>query len=69
MKIFIQLSLLIFVGVLTPVFIGLLFLVTPIIWLVRKVDNYIGNDAVTVVGNESATANNSTVSDRVLWSS
>jgi hypothetical protein len=69
MKIIIQLSLLVFIGILTPVFIGLLFLATPIIWLWRKVVTYFGRDSVTGVDNALATENNSSVRDRILMSS
>ena len=69
MKILIQLMAFTLIGILTPVFIGLLFLVTPIIWLWRKVDTYIGSDMGTVIDNESAAVNNNSIRDRVLWSS
>jgi predicted RND superfamily exporter protein len=68
MKIIIQLSLLVFIGVLTPFFIGLLFLVTPVIWLWRKVAAYFGRDAITDADKASATVNNSFIRDRILWS-
>ena len=69
MKILIQLSLLVFIGILTPVFIGLLFLVTLVIWLWRKVVTYFGRDAVTDIENASATTDNGSVRERILWSS
>jgi hypothetical protein len=69
MKILIQLSLLVFIGILTPIFIGLLFLVTPVIWLWRKVVTYISKDTITDFENTSATVNNSSIRERILWSS
>jgi hypothetical protein len=68
MRIIIQLSLLVLIGTLTPVFIGLLFLVTPVIWLWRKVAALFGRDAITDVDNTSASVDNSSVRDRILWS-
>jgi hypothetical protein len=69
MKILIQLLLLVFIGILTPVFIGLVILATPVIWLLRKVAKYFGRDAITDVDNASETVNNSFIRDGILWSS
>ena len=68
MKMLIQLSLLVLIGILTPVFIGFLFLVTPAIWLWRKVATLFGRDAITDVDNTSASVDNSSIRDRILWS-
>ena len=69
MKMLIQLFLLVIIGILTPVFIGFLFLVTPAIWLWRKVAAYFGRDTITEAENESATANDLSIRERILWSS